>query len=148
MLSISWYADFLLVHYRGTQRPLISSTARDIIPPWGEATIDEPSNSIYLKVRSGTALKNIVLIIYVVNLGKLAASLTANFDATYTSRNGTILLVPNNYIAYHHTTRNADDCRPMTMSSPSITGNIELWLCRYPWSSRVIRMTRLSNGEF
>ena len=52
VLSVSWYSQSLLAHYRGTQTLPVTNTEGDINPLWWAATIDEPSNAIYLKACS------------------------------------------------------------------------------------------------
>ena len=51
VLSVSWYAQSLLAHYRGTQTLPVTNTMGDLNPLFWVASIDEPSNAIYLKVK-------------------------------------------------------------------------------------------------
>ena len=49
--SVSWYSQSLLAHYRGTETLPVINSQGDFNPLWWVATIDTPSNAVYLKVR-------------------------------------------------------------------------------------------------
>lgn len=50
VLSVSYYGQQLLAHYRGTSTLPVTNVQGDINPLFWVATIDEPSNTAYLKV--------------------------------------------------------------------------------------------------
>ncbi|MCJ1322698.1 hypothetical protein MMC15_008047 [Xylographa vitiligo] len=74
--SVSWYSQSLLAHYRGTETLPVTNTQGDFNPLWWVATIDTPSNAIYLKV---------------INSGNNTVPLMVDLDTNYTGVNGTIL---------------------------------------------------------
>ena len=50
VLSLSWYVQSLFAHYRGTESLPVTAVRGEINPLWWVATIDGPTNAIYLKV--------------------------------------------------------------------------------------------------
>ena len=56
VLSVSWYAQSSLAHYRGTQTlPMINTASNSNHLLW-VATIDKPTNAVYLKVDTQSRL--------------------------------------------------------------------------------------------
>ena len=51
VLSVSYYAQKMLNTYHGTETLTVKNTNGDFDPLWWAASIDEPSYSVYLKVR-------------------------------------------------------------------------------------------------
>lgn len=104
VLTVSWYAQSLLAHYRGTQTLPTEDVEGGINPLYWVATIDEPTNVAYFKV---------------VNAGNATVSLTLDFDTSYTSVNGTILTNPDvNGFNYRN---NATAIVPVAVDLPSST---------------------------
>jgi len=76
VLSVSYYNQKLLAHYRGTETLPVTTVGGDFNPLWWVATIDDGKNEMYFKV---------------VNTGNSSIPLTLNLDSSYSSVNGTIL---------------------------------------------------------
>ncbi|GAB7352128.1 hypothetical protein MBLNU459_g2621t2 [Dothideomycetes sp. NU459] len=74
--SASWWLQWLFAHYRGTQTLPVTNTVGDVNPLFWVASIDEPSNAIYLKV---------------INTLNASVPLTVDITQSFTSVNGTIL---------------------------------------------------------
>ena len=97
MLSVSWYAQSLLAHFRGTHTVPVTNSAGSLNPLWWVATIDEPSNAVYLKVcvcHQGLTefLRYQQGLLKVVNSGDIVVPLKVDFDAAYKGVNGTIIV--------------------------------------------------------
>lgn len=94
VLSVSWYTQSLLAHYRGQQTLPVSNIAGDLNPLFWVATIDETSRLIYLKVRPEVFSRPNDFTDYsqMVNAGNSSVPVTTNFDVAYQSVNGTIIV--------------------------------------------------------
>lgn len=76
VLSASYHQQKLFATYRGTQTLPVTNTAGEINPMFWVATLDEPSNILYLKV---------------VNTLNASVPLSVDFDCEWRGVNGTIL---------------------------------------------------------
>lgn len=70
----------------------ITNTAGDFNPLFWVAAIDEPSNTIYLKVRLSVLSVIQRLIVQIVNAGNTTVPLTTQFNVAYKPVNGTSLV--------------------------------------------------------
>lgn len=77
VLSVSYYNQQLLAHFRGSETLLVTTVQGDFNPLWWVATVDDGKNEMYFKV---------------VNTGNSSIPLTLNLDSSYSSVNGTILV--------------------------------------------------------
>ena len=76
VLSASYWQQHLFAHYRGTQSLPVTNTEGDFNPLFWVASIDEPSNAVYVKV---------------INILNDTVPLTINLGQSYIGVNGTIL---------------------------------------------------------
>ncbi|GAB7364183.1 hypothetical protein MBLNU230_g4734t1 [Neophaeotheca triangularis] len=76
ILSASYYQQQLFASYRGTQVLPVTNSEGDFNPMFWVATIDEPSNSVYLKV---------------INTLNSSVPLSVDFDCSWHNVNGTII---------------------------------------------------------
>ena len=91
VLSVSWYAQSLLAGRRGLHTLPIKNFIGGINPLYWVATIDEPSDAIYVKVRLFHLPRMERLTLQVVNAGNFSIPRTLGFDTSCTV-NGTILV--------------------------------------------------------
>ncbi|KAI9689643.1 MAG: hypothetical protein M1820_010141 [Bogoriella megaspora] len=76
LLSVSYWQQWLFARFRGTQTLPVTNSKGDYNPLFWAASIDGPTNEIYLKV---------------INSGNQTVPLDVNIDAGYSSVNGTII---------------------------------------------------------
>lgn len=77
VLSASYYMEQLFARYRGVQTLPTTTVAGDFNPLWWVATVDEGDATVYFKV---------------INSGNSSVPLTLDFDAPWSSVNGSIIV--------------------------------------------------------
>ena len=108
LLSVSYWQQWLFAHYHGTQTLPIVNSKGDFNPLFWAASIDGPTNEIYLKV---------------INAGNKTVPLTVDIDTDWSSVNGTILTAPDLNDFNFRNNQTAVVPKPLDLPSNATTSN-------------------------
>ncbi|KAI9759757.1 MAG: hypothetical protein M4579_002142 [Chaenotheca gracillima] len=127
VLSVSYYEQLLLAHFRGTQTLPVTNTKGDFNPLFWVATIDESLNAVYLKI---------------VNAGNTTTPLTVEFDQPYQHMNGTILTSGDQNDFNFRNNQTAVMPKPLDMANSS-TGSASNGSADFDWNVPAFSITVL-----